>query len=96
MDKTLKVVQDCAVAYIDDILIYSPSWEAHLEHLHRVLESLQQAGLHVNVKKSRLGQQEVQYLGFHIGHGRIWAGPEKAAALWDFHFPLPKRSYSTS
>lgn len=30
MHKALKGVQDYAVAYIDDILIYSPSWEAHM------------------------------------------------------------------
>lgn len=33
MDKALSGVQDCEVAYIDDILIFSLSWESHLIHL---------------------------------------------------------------
>lgn len=41
MDKALKGVQDCAIAYIDDILIYCLSREAHMIHIHRVLAILQ-------------------------------------------------------
>lgn len=88
MDKVLNGVQDCAIAYIDDILIHSSSWDAYMIHLQRVLDALQQAGLTVNLKKSKLGQQ---YLGFHIGHGRIWAGPDKMAALWDVPLPSTKK-----
>lgn len=81
MDQTLKQVQDCAVAYIDDILTYSPSWVTHITHLHRVLQALRQTRLMVNLKKSKIGQDSVQYLSFHIGKGKIWAGSDKVAAL---------------
>lgn len=69
MDKTLRGIQDCAVAYISDIWVFSKTWEDHLEHLQRVLKALRQAGLVANRKKSFLGQTAVQYLGFNIGGG---------------------------
>lgn len=60
MDQTLQPVQDYAVAYIDVILIYSPSRETHIGHLHRVLQALHETGLMVNLKKSKIGQDLVQ------------------------------------
>lgn len=81
MDKTLKDIHDCAVAYIDDILVFSENWETHLHHLRKVFQALQQAGLTANRKKSHLGFCSVQYLGFWIGNGQIWAIPDKVATL---------------
>lgn len=71
MDKTLKLVQDCAVAHMKGILVFSLSWEAHLRHLRTVLEVLRQVGLTANLKKSQLGHTSVQYLRFCIGQGCI-------------------------
>lgn len=48
MDKILKG----AVAYIDDILVFSNSWKKHLDHLFRVLMVLKRAGLVANQTKS--------------------------------------------
>lgn len=94
MDKALSGVQDCAVAFIDDILIYSQSWDAHMTHLRRVLNALRQTGLTVKLKKSKLGQVNVQYLGFHIGHGKIWAVPDKVSQTTQaMHHVLPSRFF---
>lgn len=41
MDKVLVPVRICAVAYIDDILVFSPSWEQHLQHFRRAFTALQ-------------------------------------------------------
>lgn len=72
MDKSLKNVGDCAGVYIDDILVFSHTWEDHLKHIRRVLDTLRQAGLVANQKKSRFGCSSVQYLGFNIGRGKVW------------------------
>lgn len=64
MDKALRVMQDCAVAYIDDI--FNSSWEAHMTHLRQALKVLWRRGLTANLKNSQLGQEAVQYLGFCI------------------------------
>lgn len=91
MDKALRGAQDCAVAYIDDILIFSPSSDAHMTHLCWVLDALRHNKLTVNIKKSKLGQPKVQYLGFCIGYGRIWAIPDNVAALQEILLPPTKK-----
>lgn len=63
-------------------------------HLRRVLEALQQTALMINLKKSMLGQRTIQYMGFHIGHVKIWVGPNKVAALRDITPPPRKRIYN--
>lgn len=63
MNNALTPVQDCTVAYIDDKLVFSPSWETHIGHLWRVLEALQAVGLTAS-QKSKLWCSSVQYLGF--------------------------------
>lgn len=62
MDKALKDVKYCAIAYIDDILVFSSTGEVHLAHLRQVFHALQKAGLMANHRKSHLGCSSVQYL----------------------------------
>lgn len=81
MDHTLRAVSYCAVVYIDDILVFSHSWEEHKRHLRRVVEALWQAGLAANRKKSQIGQTAVQYLGFNIGGGKVWPVQDNVEAL---------------
>lgn len=33
VDQVLRGLDGCAAAYIDDIIIFSETWEQHLEHL---------------------------------------------------------------
>ena len=42
---------DFASAYLDDLIIFSRTWEEHLQHLSSVLESLRDAGLTAKAKK---------------------------------------------
>lgn len=80
-DKTLQGLQDCAVAYIDDILIFNNTWKDHLPHLCHVLTALQRAGVVDNQKKGFLGHNLVQYLRINIGGGKVWAMQDKVEAL---------------
>ena len=44
-----------ALAYLDDIIIYSSDWESHLQHLALVLERLAIYGLTISPKKCNFG-----------------------------------------
>ena len=49
--------------YLDDIIVYSRSFDEHLEHLRLVLCKLRAAGLKLHPDKCTFCHKEVQYLG---------------------------------
>lgn len=54
------------LVFFDDILIYSKSWEEHLEHLEIALSVLRSHKLYVKMEKYQFAQSQVQYLGHLI------------------------------
>ncbi len=59
MDQVLAGCQDCSRVYIDDILVWSSTWEEHLSHLRRVFEQLEVAGLTCLAKKCDFGKAKL-------------------------------------
>ena len=75
------------VCYLDDILIYSDSEEQHEEHVHKVLQTLQDANLLVEPEKSVFHVQEVEFLGHIITPEHIRMDPKKIATIKDWKVP---------
>ncbi|CAM5159387.1 unnamed protein product, partial [Natator depressus] len=63
VDGLLAGLGEYAVAYLDDVAIFSDSWADHLEHLQKVLERIREAALTVKAKKCQIGLNRVTYLG---------------------------------
>ncbi|CAG8790930.1 2368_t:CDS:2, partial [Dentiscutata erythropus] len=65
-----KVLGDCvgnfAVVYLDDINIYSNSFEEHLKHLKIVISKLKNAKLKLNPEKYIFFKSKINYLGHVI------------------------------
>jgi len=59
------------LVYIDDIIIYSPSFSSHLHHLGRVLRRLRAYDLHVGLNKCSLAQSSVLLLGHEVSASGI-------------------------
>ena len=76
------------LVFVDDILIYSSTWEEHLRHLDEVLGILQEQSLYAKMSKSEFGMQEMLYLGHVIGANRVQVHLEKIRAIVDW--PTPK------
>ncbi|CAM4504529.1 unnamed protein product, partial [Lepidochelys olivacea] len=55
VDGLLAGLGEYAVAYLDDVAIFSDSWAEHLEHLQKVFEHIREAGLTVKAKKCQIG-----------------------------------------
>lgn len=91
MDHILRDVSDFSAAYLDDVVVYSSTWEQHLEHLQQVLQRIRAAGLTINPRKCSVAHREVQYLGFTIGFGRIKPQVEKMEAIRSFPVPTTKK-----
>lgn len=81
MDKLLQGTSDFAAAYLDDVVIFSDSWEDHVKHLRAILGRIKGAGLTINPKKCAIAREEVCYLGFVIGRGNIRPQQEKVEAI---------------
>jgi Reverse transcriptase (RNA-dependent DNA polymerase) len=57
--------------YLDDILIYSETWEEYLRHIEKVLQRLREVKLMAKMNKCKWGRTKVEYLGHVIGKGKI-------------------------
>lgn len=71
MDHLLTPHMAYTEAYIDDIIIYSQSWDQHLWHLRAVLDEIQDMGMIANPRKCALSLRKTNYLGFRVGQGVI-------------------------
>ena len=80
------------LAYLDDVVILSPTFEDHLVQLRHVLGRLHDAGLTVKLKKCLLGMVETPFLGHVIGHGRVRADPGKLQAIDDWRQLVTKKA----
>jgi transposase InsO family protein len=75
------LVDTICIVYLDDILIYSEKEEEHTQHVHRVLERLQQHNLYVNLAKCAFDVQEVEFLGYVIDPQGIRMEPSRIEAI---------------
>lgn len=73
--------------YIDDILIASSSEDEHKQHLSVVFERLQKYGLRINIAKSVIGVDQVEYLGYLITAEGSRPLPEKVEAITKYKLP---------
>ena len=89
--KVLHGLEYCCGVYLDDIVIFSATWEDHLKHVKLVLERLKQAGLTVKLAKCYLGCQEIEYLGHMIGLGQMTPKDTKVKALLAAERPQNKK-----
>lgn len=71
----------CAIAYLDDIVIYSDSVNQHLKDLEDVLIALSEANLSLNLAKSKFGVESVEYLGFVVSSADLQPNFDKIKPL---------------
>jgi transposase InsO family protein len=80
----------CALTYLDDIVIYSPTFSQHLEDLSVVLKMLQTAGVSLKLNKCSFAASQVQYLGFKVGVNGVEVDATKTAAIKEARAPRNK------
>jgi hypothetical protein len=88
MNKVLKDARGrFADAYLDDIIIYSSTWQEHLDHISYVLGQLRNVKVTANIEKCEFGKTTMKYLGFLITPQGISTDPEKLVAVKEFPIP---------
>ncbi|XP_021311863.1 uncharacterized protein LOC110433677 [Sorghum bicolor] len=75
------------VVYFDDILIYSKSFDEHLDHIHQVLAVLREEKLYANIAKCTFCTDRVVFLGFVVTADGIQVDEEKVKAIKDWPTP---------
>ena len=83
----MEYLDEFVVVYIDDILIYSKTFDEHLKHLERVFEKLKEAKLMIKLKKCKFGEQNIEFLGHIIGRDGIKPDPEKIEKIKNLKAP---------
>lgn len=75
------------LVYLDDIMVYSQTFQEHLERLEVVFNRLKETGLKVKLEKCHFLQQEVRFLGHQISADGIGTDPEKVNAVKQWPVP---------
>ena len=99
MNEVLCDCQDFCKVYIDDVAVYSSTWEEHLLHLRCVFNCLRRANLltlTLKLPKCQFGLPQVEYLGlgYVIGDGKILPNPKKIEAVLHYKQPVLSLTYN--
>lgn len=78
----------CALAYLDDVVIFSNTLDEHLTHLKEFFERVKAANLQLKPQKSTLCATETKYLGFLVSAEGVRPDPKNTAAVE--RLPTPK------
>ena len=83
------ILQDLpfVVVYVDDIIIYSDSFEEHLQHLEAVLRRLREYNITISPGKTFLGFHDVDVLGQRITSLGLTTTEQRTEALRKLAFP---------
>ncbi|MBW0513019.1 hypothetical protein O181_052734 [Austropuccinia psidii MF-1] len=69
------------VVYIDNIIIYSETWEDHVKYIDRVLSKCTHINFNISLKRCNFGQQELLALGHKISGLSLAIYHKKLAAV---------------
>ena len=78
---------DYCSAKIDDLLIYSKTFDEHLKHVDNVLKSIKEKNARLKLKKCDFGGDNVVYLGNIISKEGILPDPAKIQSVLNFKNP---------
>ena len=80
-----------AIAYLDDIIIFSKTPQEHLSHIRQVFKNLRSAKLSTKMSKCNFFSKKIQYLGHILSITGIQPLPSKTHAIQHMQPPtMPK------
>ena len=91
MEKILAPHSKYATAYIDDVFVYSMTWNEHLRHMDDVLQTILRSGFKLRLSKCKIAQRQIKLLGQIVGNGTRQLDPEKVRAVLEIKPPTTKK-----
>lgn len=78
--------------YLDDIVVVSSTFEAHIQSLTEVARRLRLANLSINLDKSKFCLRELPYLGYIISSDGLRPNPDRVSAIINYERPTSLRA----
>lgn len=78
---------ETCLVYLDDIIVFSESFDSHLEKLQQVFDRLKGANLKLKPTKCSLFKRKVKYLGHVVSSEGICTDPEKVEVIENWLTP---------
>ena len=79
---------EVCLIYLDDILVFSRTFEEHINSLAAVFSRLKQHTLKLKASKCHLFQRKVTFLGHVVSQDGIECDPDKTAAIANWPRPM--------
>ncbi|GBG76212.1 hypothetical protein CBR_g21961 [Chara braunii] len=81
------IINYCVIVYMDDILVYSSSYEGHVQHIEWALHALRDAGFKVALEKCQFFLTTISFLGHVVTDKGLQSEPQKVATVRDAPVP---------
>jgi hypothetical protein len=75
------------LVYIDDVVVYSTTYEEHIKHLNKVLTAIREAGIPLSPKKCHLFYSSILLLGHKVSRLGLSTHEEKVKAILELSRP---------
>ena len=80
----------CALVYMDDCLVHSPTLEQHLLDVAEVLEIFRRRQLYAKSSKCEFGRQELGFLGHRLSAEGVSVDPRKVQSIVEWAAPTSR------
>ena len=78
---------EICLAYLDDVIVFSKTFQGHLENLRLVFDRMREAGLKMKPKKCKFCLREVACLGHIVSDQGVKTDPAKVADVREWPTP---------
>lgn len=72
---------DICLAYLDDIVVFAPTWTEHLDQLAKVFARIREVGLKIKASKCDLALREFAFWGHIVSEEGRQPDPKKLVAI---------------
>jgi transposase InsO family protein len=76
-----------ALCYLDDLIVYSKTFEDHIRHLDTVFQLIRKANLRLQMKKCQFARTILEFLGHIVSREGVSLDPKKILAINAFPAP---------
>lgn len=91
MNRVLVGLVGCS-AYLDNVVVFSDTWEAHVQRLCAAFDRLAQADLTFNLAKCEFAKVTLTYLGKVVWQGETHPMQAKVEAILNYPVPASKET----